>query len=109
MPLTFIGKAATNAIQVNRYNSPSYVALYYNKNNTGWVEYNVKSNSDIIQFGEGETIAFSGNNNAWSSNGTNSNRFNMTGTIEASGNVQSLMNFNDNGPSGYFANLFLNF
>ena len=90
IPLTFTGKSASNAVALSSIGSPSAISLQYSKNNGSWTNYTI---NDIIQLNQNETVAFSGNNNHFSSNEYNCYKFVMTGSIEASGNIQSLMNF----------------
>lgn len=98
--LTFTAKSASNIV-LKKYNSPSAVTLQYNKNDTGWTDYTI---GDQIDLNTGEFVKFSGANDYFSRNYNHFYYFQMDGTIEASGNIQSLMNFSDTAPSyAYFA------
>lgn len=103
IPLTFTGKVATNAIQINKSGSPNSVSLEYSKNGGVWTNYTI---GDIITLNQNDTVAFSGNNDHFSLDNTNYYQFAMTGTIQASGNIQSLMNFSDSAPSYCYISLF---
>ena len=100
-PLTFKGKAATNAVQLNAVNSPSAVTLQYRKNNGAWQDYSIGT---TIPFNQGETVGFKGSGSTFSQAANKYYRFAMTGSIEARGNVQSLVNFSNT--AGNFAALF---
>ena len=102
-PLTFTSKGAINGISLEKKGSPINVSLYYNKNDTEWVNYSLGT---IIELASGDTIAFSGNNDHFSKDYNNYYKFAMTGSIEASGDVQSLMNFSDSCTDYCYYNLF---
>lgn len=108
VPLTFIAKGnSTNAVQLQKFSTPSTITLQYSKNGGEWTDYTI---GNIITLNKNETVAFSGNNDHFSLHFTGiSNkyyRFNMSGSIEASGNIMSLMNFSDTCTSACFTYLF---
>lgn len=106
IPLTFTGKNASNAIKLTKTGSPPAITLQYSKNNGSWTTYNI---GDTIEFNQGETVAFSGANEQFSTNGDNTcYKFATTGLIDLSGNIQSLLNFGTTAPQGCFWNLFNN-
>ena len=102
-PLTFTGKSATNAIKLTQVNSPDAITLKYSKNGGEWTDYTI---NNIISLANGDTVAFSGANDHFSKNDSNSYYFQMTGSIEADGNVQSLVNFSDTCSGSCFIYLF---
>jgi len=77
--------------------------IKYNKNNEGWQPLN-----GLIQLNENDTVAFRNTKNTLSINEENYAQFEMTGLIEADGNVQSLLNFSDSCQIYCFYNLFYN-
>ena len=104
LPLTFIGKAASNAVQLNKHNSPDAVELKYNKNNTGWTDYTI---GDVIELNQNDKVEISGNNDHFSKDHDNNYyQFIMTGNIEAKGNIQSLMNYSNTLTYGCYYALF---
>ena len=104
-PLTFKGLSNSNAVQLQRIGSPSTIVLDYSKNNGPWTTYNV---GDIIEFNQGETVAFKGVNDHFSRDNSSHYRFYMSGSIEASGNIQSLMNFIDSCTDFCYQSMFYN-
>ena len=106
-PLTFTGKSASNAVALNKNGSPDAISLQYSKNNGTWTDYSWDGdNGQIIELDQNDTVAFSGNNDHFSkAMGTNYN-FVMTGSIEAKGNIQSLMNYSDSCTSSCYYALF---
>ena len=61
---------------------------------------------DVIELVQNDTVAFSGANNHFSKDSFNRYRFAMTGTIAASGNIQSLMNFSNSVTSACYYTMF---
>ena len=102
-PLTFKGLSSSNAVQLNQHGSPSAIVLDYSKNNGPWTTYNV---GDIIELNENETVAFSGTNDHFSKDQNNFYHFTMSGIIEASSNIQSLINFSDSCTRSCYFGLF---
>ena len=91
-PLMFKGLSSTNAIQLYQEGSPNAIVLDYSKNGGAWTSYNI---GDVIELDQNDTVAFSGANDHFSRGNDDLYHFAMTGTIEASGNIQSLMNFSN--------------
>ena len=91
-PLTFTGKDTTNAIQLTKIGNPNAISLQYSKNGGQWTTYTI---DEIIEFGNDETVAFKGNNSAFNVGYNNQYQFVMTGIIDATGNIQSLMGYSD--------------
>lgn len=96
-PLTFVGKAANNAVCLSSIGSPHTVTLQYSKNKGAWTDYTI---NDVIELSANEIVSFSGiqsprheNASFFSKDSSNYYQFIMTGTIESLGNVQSLVNF----------------
>ena len=98
-PLLFTAKEA-GGIALSTVGSPDAISLNYKKNDGDWTEYSLCS---VIPLAANDTIAFSGVNDHFSKDCSNYYNFVMTGSIEAEGNIQSLMNYNDDLPAyGYF-------
>ena len=102
IPLTFIAKATSN-ILLSSIGTPNAISLSYKKNNGSWNAYTLNTRIDLAS---GDTVSFSGANDHFSKNGSNYYRFYMTGNIEASGNIQSLMNFSNSVPASGYHDLF---
>ena len=104
-PLTFTAKSASNISldKVGDDTSHLTAAIKYNKNGDGWTDYTA---GDVISLDENDVVMFSGNNNNFSYSENEYYQFKMTGTIEASGNVQSLLNFNENVTNWCYRSLF---
>ena len=100
--LTFIGKDSTNAVQLNAVNTPVAITLQYSKNGGTWTNYTIGS---VIELSSNQTVAFSGANDHFS-NPQSFYQFAMTGTIEAHGNIQSLLNFSDSCTNWCYGNMF---
>ena len=63
--------------------------------------------SSVCELNQNETVAFSGANEYFSKDeGNDYYKFAMTGTIEASGNIMSLLNFSDSCTEFCFEKLF---
>lgn len=103
--LTFTGKSATNAVCLSTYGSPDAVILSTNKNGGQWTAY---TTGTIIELASGDTLAISGANDHFSKDLNNRYIFAMTGTIQAAGNIQSLMNFSDSCTNTCYYRLFSN-
>lgn len=104
-PLTFKSTNVGASVQLVRYGTPDYIQLDYRINNGSWNSYNIE---DTINLNEGDTVSFSGANDHFSKNQPNRYGFLFVGDVEASGNIQSLLNFSDNAPSCCFIDLFNN-
>lgn len=105
--LTFTAKSPSN-ISLQKVGSPSSITLQYNKNNTGWNDYTI---GNVINLATNDTVAFSGANDHFSFYNTQDGsehyyNFQMNGTIEANGNIMSLMNFSNSCDSACFFLLF---
>lgn len=101
--LTFTGKSASNAVALSSIGSPDAVSLQYSKNNGSWTAYTI---NDIIQLNQNETVAFSGANDHFSKDNSNYYNFIMTGSIEADGNIQSILNFSNSCTNNCYYRLF---
>lgn len=100
--LTFKSIGAAT-VALNKNNSPASIALSCSTNNGEWTKYTV---GNKITLNDGDTVAFSGANDHFSKNYSNYYYFAVTGTVEASGNIQSLMNFSDSCTSACYYALF---
>lgn len=106
--LTFktISDSANIAITHNNLSAANAkIKLNYSKNNGNWTKYNI---GDVINLNREDTIAFSGNLSGTEFFGVNGSNcyFIMTGSIQAVGNVMSLLNFTDNLKEAGLRNLF---
>ena len=104
-PLTFLAKVDNSSIALGQVGSPDEIALQYSKNGGTWTSYSI---GDVIELSSNQTVAFSGNNDHFSTNKYIYYKFAMTGQIEAYNNIQSLMNFNDSCTYACYACLFIN-
>ena len=94
------------SIQLNQLGSPDPISLSYRKNNNTWITYNV---GDIIDLKKGDVVFLSGANDHFSKgNSVHFYYFTIAGDVNASGNIQSLMNFSDSCLGLCYANLFRN-
>ena len=101
-PLTFVAKSDSN-IKLNQTGSPDTILLDYKLNDGEWTAYSI---GEQIDLNSGDTVAFSGANNHFSKDSDNFYRFRMTGSIEADGNIQSLMNWSNSCTSACYNYLF---
>ena len=70
--------------------SPAAISLQYSKDNGDtWMPYTI---GDTIDLGVLDTVMLKGNNSSFSSSATNYYKFQMTGSVAASGDVTSLLN-----------------
>ena len=90
-------------IQLNQIGSPDAVELVYRKNNSEWITYNI---GDIIALNRDDVVFLSGVNDYFSKDNENFYYFTIDGSVEAEGNIQSLMNFSENCSYYCFYNLF---
>lgn len=93
------------AIQINQYGSPLAVNLLYRKNNQSWSIYNI---GDVINLDKNDIVFLSGANDHFSTGQNDFYYFTIAGDVEASGNIQSLMNFSNNAKQMCYHYLFRN-
>lgn len=103
--LTFTAVNGPAGISLEQNGSPVAISLQYKKNRGNWINYNI---GDHILLYEGDRVAFSGANDHFSRSGDHFYYFIMAGDIEASGNIQSLMNFSNSAPTHCYNSLFRN-
>ena len=101
-PLTFTAKAASNIV-LSTVGTPYTTTLQYSKNGGTWTNY---TSNKLISLANGETVAFSGANDQFNKNTSNYYRFQITGSVEAYGNIQSLMNWSTSCALACYRNLF---
>ena len=107
IPLTFKGLSSTNAIKLQAIGSPDPIVLKAKINDGDWNSVTVDQNTYFTaRLNQGDTIAFSGANETFSKDEDNYFKFAMTGQIEASGNIQSLMNFSPSATSYCYYRMF---
>ena len=104
-PLTFTALQNNSVVQLQQIGSPSAITLNYSKNGGAWTAYTV---GDTISLDQGETLALSGANDHFSKYRETDDyyHFNLTGSIAASGNIMSLMNFSNTCTDHCFVRLF---
>ena len=87
-PLTFTALAPNSTIKLNKVGSPPDVSLEYSTGGA-WSTYTI--GTEITLASAGDYIQFRGDNSTFSTTANDYYQFVMTGTIEASGNVMSLV------------------
>lgn len=87
--LTFIANTSNSAVKLSKIGNPDNISLQYSKNKKNWRTYTI---DDAIQLQSvGDKVYFRGNNNTLSKDNSNYYNFAMSGSINASGNVMSLL------------------
>ena len=91
--LCFTASQANTMVRLNRVGSPSTISLEYSVDKKTWTEYTWDGNAGatITLANIGDKVWWRGNNTAFSIDFSNVYRFRMSGSIEASGNVMSLL------------------
>ena len=87
-PLTLTALAAGSKVTLNKVGSPPNVSLEYSTGGA-WTTYTI--GTEITLASAGNYIKFRGDNSTFTKEETIYYRFSMSGTIEASGNVMSLV------------------
>ena len=106
VPLTFKGLGSNNSIQLNTNGGITSKSLKYSKNDGEWTNYNANTS---ISFNEGETVSFSSQTSGLSQDLNKYYQFALNGSADVLGNIQSLVNFDDNNMSQHqYAYLFKN-
>lgn len=104
-PLTFVAKQSNSSVFIAKENSPTVSGLKYRRNvNDNWTDYPIdymitlNNVNDYVQFKNAEqTLSTSLNDYV---------HFVMSGNIEASGNIQSMLNYINTVPDYAFRSLF---
>lgn len=102
-PLSFKAVNGPANVALSSTGSPNTITLDYKKNNGSWTAYSI---GDTIELVQNDIVAFRGSNNKFSKGYYDFYNFVMTGTIEAKGNIQSLMNYNNNCTNACYFKLF---
>ncbi len=87
-PLTLTALAAGSKVTLNKVGSPPDVSLEYSTGGE-WATYTI--GTEITLASAGDCIKFRGDNSTFSTADTDYYQFSMSGTIEASGNIMSLL------------------
>lgn len=90
--MCFTALTAGSTVGMEKYGTPPTISLEYSVDKKHWTEYtwNDKTGATITLANIGDNVWWRGDNTAFSSDG-NFYRFTMSGSIEASGNVMSLL------------------
>ena len=88
--LCFTAKADQSMIRLSQYGNPDSINLQTSTNGISWTPYNV---GDVITINSGEKVYFKavGYNNRMATSPENYHKFDFIGELEASGNVNSLL------------------
>lgn len=91
--LCFTALTAGSTVGMNKIGNPPTINLEYSTDKKHWTEYtwNDKTGATITLANVGDSVWWRGNNTAFNPNLDNICRFTMSGSIEASGNVMSLL------------------
>ena len=87
-PLTLTALANNSKVTLNKVGSPPDVSLEYSTGGE-WTTYTI--GTEITLASAGDCIKFRGDNSTFSTSAADYYRFYMSGTIEASGNIMSLV------------------
>ena len=102
-PLSFKAVNGAATIKLQKTGDPSAIVLDYRVNDGAWNSYNI---GDTINLNENDVLYLSGANNHFSKDSSNLYYFTIDGKTEASGNIQSLMNFSDSCTSACYWSMF---
>ena len=91
--LCFTATQANSTVRLNKYGTPPTINLEYSVDKKTWTEYTWDGNTGatITLANIGDSVWWRGDNTAFSSGSSNNYFFGMSGSIEASGNVMSLL------------------
>ena len=92
--LCFTASQANSTVRLDRFGTPPTINLEYSVDKKTWTEYNTwngTTGATITLANIGDSVWWRGNNTAFSLDLNNAYRFTMSGSIEASGNVMSLL------------------
>ena len=91
--LCFTAEQANSTVRLNKFGTPSTISLEYSVDKKHWTTYTWDGNNvaTITLANVGDSVWWRGNNTAFSLDMNNAYYFIMTGSIEASGNVMSLL------------------
>ena len=91
--LCFTAEQANSTVRLDKLGTPSTINLEYSTDKQTWTEYTWSGNTGaaITLANIGDSVWWRGNNTAFSLDDSNLYHFAMSGSIEASGNVMSLL------------------
>lgn len=91
--LCFTALTAGSTVRLDKHETPPTISLEYSVDKKHWTEYtlNDKTGATITLVNIGDKVWWRGDNTAFSLNINNAYQFKMSGSIEASGNVMSLI------------------
>ena len=106
-PLTLTAAADSSSVTLNAYGSVDATKLFYRLGKSGqWSAYT--AGTEVPLTTTGDAVQFWNQNNTLSNSINNYFLFAMSGRINASGNIQSLINYRADCPYGCFTYLFAN-
>ena len=93
--LCFTAKADQSMLRLSQYGSPDSINLQTSTDGKSWTHYNV---GDVITINSGEKVYFkaAGQNSRMATSPENYHKFDFIGEFEASGNVNSLLEEDEN-------------
>lgn len=94
-----------SSVKISKIGTPVTTELYFKTKNNDWTLYTI---DDILSLNKGDWIQFWNHKPYLSTSNDDLAYFTMTGKIKASGNIQSLLNFNVDAPKYCFRKLFQN-
>jgi len=110
IPLTFKAIEANSIIKLKANGDINISSIFYrygdNENNNEWKLYTL--NTPITLSNINDKVQFKNTSNEFSKDENNYINFEITGKIEASGNIQSLLNYNSSCTKYCFINIFKN-
>ena len=106
VPLTLTSTQANSTVKLAKIGSPVVSGLQYNVNNNGWQQYTI--NTTISLDNIGDYVQFKNTLEELGQSLNDYVQFVMTGSISASGNMQSMLNFIDETKPFCFVGVFRN-
>ena len=105
IPLTLTAEQAGSTVTLNATGSPTVSGLHYRLGKSGlWLPYTIGTTVTLANIGD--SVQFWNNADTLGSNTTNFAQFVMTGSISASGDLMSMLNFGSICKTGCFCSLF---
>ena len=105
LPLTLTAEQANSTVKLTATGSPTVSGLHYRLGKSGeWLAYTIGNTITLANIGD--SVQFWNSADTLSNSASNYVQFVMTGIVNASGTVQSLLNFSDICPTFSFFRLF---
>ena len=109
--LCFIADEANSTVGLDKNGNPPTISLEYSTDKRNWTEYTWSGNTGatITLTNVGDSVWWRGDNTTLATDNSNFHRFKISGSIEATGNIMSLLDrqlMKTNVPSYCFSNLF---